>query len=184
MAAATGLRHRHGNRCRAKGRCSCPWEAFVYSKQDGKKLRKTFPTRAAAKSRRDDKLGAVKRGELRAPTATTVREAAEAFMARAKDGSIPTASGGRYKPATLRGYRVGLDKRVLPALGHKRLSDVRRADVQELADRLTAEGLSASTVQNTLDPLRAIYRRAIRREEGVTVNPTQELGTAPAGRQA
>jgi integrase len=175
MAASTGLRHRHGNRCRVKGRCSCPWEAFVYSKQDGKKLRKTFPTRAAAKSWRDDKLGAVKRGELRAPTARTVREASEAFMAGAKDGSIPTASGGRYKPATLRGYRVGLDKRVLPALGHKRLSDVRRADVQDLADRLTAERLSASTVQNTLDPLRAIYRRAIRREEGVTVNPTQGL---------
>jgi integrase len=175
MAASTGLRQRHGNRCRAKGRCSCPWEAFVYSKQDDKKLRKTFPTRAAAKSWRDDKLGAVKRGELRAPTATTVREAAEAFMAGAKDGSIPTASGGRYKPATLRGYRVGLDKRVLPALGNKRLSDVRRADVQELADRLTAEGLSASTVQNTLDPLRAIYRRAIRRDEGVTINPTKGL---------
>jgi integrase len=57
----------------------------------------------------------------------------------------------------------------------KRLSDVRRADVQELADRLTAEGLSASTVQNTLDPLRAIYRRAIRRDEGVTINPTKDL---------
>ena len=64
---------------------------------------------------------------------------------------------------------------MLPALGHKRLSDVRRADVQELADRLTAEGLSASTVQNTLDPLRAIYRRAIRRDEGVTINPTKGL---------
>jgi len=174
MASSTGLRQRHGNRCRAKGRCSCPWEASVFSQQDGKKLRKTFPTRAAAKSWRDDKLGAVKRGELRAPTATTVREAAEVFMAGAKKGSIPTASGGRFKPATLRGYRVGLDKRVLPALGHKRLSDVQRADVQKLADRLTAEGLSASTVQNTLDPLRAIYRRARRRDE-VTDNPTVDL---------
>jgi integrase len=63
----------------------------------------------------------------------------------------------------------------LPPLGHKRLSDVRRADVQELADRLTAEELSASTVQNTLDPLRAIYRRALRRDEGVTINPTKGL---------
>jgi integrase len=68
-----------------------------------------------------------------------------------------------------------LDKRILPALGNRRLSDVHRADVQELADQLTAEGLSASTVQNTLDPLRAIYRRAIRRDEGVTINPTKGL---------
>lgn len=52
---------------------------------------------------------------------------------------------------------------------------MRRADVQELVDRLTAEGFSASTVQNTLDPLRAIHRRAIRRDEGVTINPTKGL---------
>jgi integrase len=105
----------------------------------------------------------------------TVRQAAEAFMAGARDGSIPTASGARYKPATLRGYSVGLNKRLLPTLGGMRLSDVERRDVQELANRLTSEGLSASTVQNTLDPLRVIYRRAIRRDEGVTVDPTEGL---------
>jgi Phage integrase, N-terminal SAM-like domain len=98
---------------------------------------------------------------------------AEAFLAGARDGSIPTASGARYKPATLRGYRVGLQKRVPPALGDMRLSEVQRRDVQDLADRLTAEGLSASTAQNTLDPLRVIYRRTIRRDEGVTVDPRQ-----------
>ena len=95
-------------------------------------------------------------------------------MAGARDGSIPTASGTRYKPATLRGYRVGLDKRLLPTLGAMRLSDVERRDVQKLANRLTSEGLSASTVQNTLDPLRVIYRRAIRDEE-VTADPTERL---------
>ncbi len=172
---ATGMRQRHSLKCTGKGRCSCPWEAWVYSKRDGRKIRKTFPTRAAAKGWREDSRGAVKRGELRPPTTTTVRQAAEVFMAGAKAKTIPTASGDDYKPATLRGYRVSLDKRILPALGNRRLSDVHRADVQELADRLTAEGLSASTVQNTLDPLRAIYRRAIRRDEGVTINPTKGL---------
>jgi integrase len=177
MPRSTGLEQRHGRRCKG-GKCSCPWQATVSSKRDRKRIRKLFRgqgAKEAAKRWKRDAEAAVERGELRAPTATTVREAADAFMAGAKDGSIPTASGGRYKPATLRGYRVGLDKRVLPALGHKRLSDVRRADVQELADRLTAEGLGASTVQNTLDPLRAIYRRAIRRDEGVTINPTKGL---------
>lgn len=172
---AMGMRQRHGLKCAGKGRCNCPWEAWVYSKRDGRKIRKTFPTRAAAKGWREDSRGAVKRGELRPPTTTTVRQAAEVFMAGAKAKTIPTASGDDYKPATLRGYRVSLDKRILPALGNRRLSDVHRADVQELADRLTAEGLSASTVQNTLDPLRAIYRRAIRRDEGVTINPTKGL---------
>lgn len=172
---AAGVLQRHGRRCSAKGRCSCPWQASVFSRHDGKKIRKNFPSRDAAKAWREDKLSAARRGELRAPTATTVRQAAEAFMAGAKDGSIPTASGGQYKPATLRGYRVALDKRIYPAMGSRRLSDVRRRDVQDLADKLTAEGLSASTVQNTLDPLRVIYRRAIRREEGVAIDPTEGL---------
>jgi integrase len=54
--------------------------------------------------------------------------------------------------------------RILPRLGHLRLSAVTRAAVQDFADELTAQGLSASTVQNTLDPLRVIFRRAIRRD--------------------
>ncbi len=137
---ATGVHQRHGLKCNGKGRCDCPWQASVYSKADRKKVRQNFPTRAAAKAWRDDKLGATRRGELRVPTATTVRVAAEAFMEGAKAKTIPTASGDEYKPATLRGYRVSLNKRILPALGNKRLSEVRRADVQELADRLTAEG--------------------------------------------
>ncbi len=172
--AAEGVFQRHGNRCSGRARCDCPWQASVYSPRDGKKIRKAFPTKAAALAWREEKKPAVRKGELRAPTSTTVRAAAEAFMAGARDGSIPTSSGGRYKPATLRGYRVGLDKRVLPTLGDRRLSDVQRRDVQDLADRLTAKGLSASTVQNTLDPLRVVYRRAIKRDE-VTIDPTAGL---------
>jgi integrase len=181
---APGIRQRHGVNCSGKGRCSCPWQASVYSKRDGKKIRQNFPTRAAAKAWREDKLGAVRRGELRPPTSTTVRDAADTFMAGARDGSIPTCAGARYKPATLRGYQVGMNKRVLPELGDMRLSEVQRRDVQDLADRLTAEGLSASTVQNTLDPLRVIFRRAIRREEGIAVDPTEGLELRrPAGRR-
>jgi len=59
---------------------------------------------------------------------------------------------------------------VLPELGGARLSELRRIDVQDLADRLCAEGLDASTVRNTLMPLRAIFRRALARGE-IAVNP-------------
>jgi integrase len=54
------------------------------------------------------------------------------------------------------------------------------AVAQDLADKLTGKdeitgrGLSASTVQNTLDPLRVIYRRAIRRDI-VSFDPTEGL---------
>jgi integrase len=174
----TGIRPRHSRSCssRTGKRCNCTpgWEAFVYLKREGRKLRKTFPTLAEAKRWRADASAAADRGRLRSPTSTTVRQAAEAFLTGARDGSIPTVSGARYKPSTIRGYERGLNLRVLPDLGDMRLADVQRGDVQDLADRLTADGLSASTIQNTLDPLRVIYRRAIRRDQ-LSVDPTEGL---------
>jgi len=171
---AAGIRQRHGRRCKRSSGCACPWEASVYSKRDEKKIRRTFPTKAAAVAWRDDSRSAVRRKALRAPTATTVHQAAEELLLGMRDGSIPTRTGTRYKAATVRSYDEALKLRILPAIGSRRLTDVEREDVQELADRLTAEGLSASTVQNQLDPLRVIYRRAIRRDL-VSVDPTKGL---------
>lgn len=168
-----GVYRMHARGCKG-GRCCCAYQARIRTR-GRKQLTRSFPTLGEAKAWRSEMTTASEAGKLIAPSRTTVAEAAERLLAGMRDGSIPASSGRRYRPATIRGYAVGLNKRVLPALGHKRLSEVRRADVQELADRLTAEGLSASTVQNTLDPLRVIFRRAIRREEGVGVDPTKEL---------
>jgi integrase len=71
----------------------------------------------------------------------------------------------------LRSYEQALTRRVTPALGHLKLSAVGRNDIQDLADRLVAEGLAASTVRNAILPLRAIYRRATARQD-VALNPT------------
>lgn len=176
MAAGIRTRHsracasRHGKRCN----CSPSYEAWVYSKRDDKKIRKTFSLLAEAKAWRSDAGNALNCGRLRAPTATTLKDAAAEFLAGAEQGAIPTRSGGRYKPATLRSYRRALDARILPVLGAQRLTELQRRDVQDLADELTGQGLSASTIQNTLDPLRVIYRRAIRRDL-VSVDPTEGL---------
>jgi hypothetical protein len=105
---ATGIRQRHGRGCSRKGRCTCPYEAFVYSKREGKKIRKTFPTHDAAKSWRADAQRAANRGQLRSSTAITVREAAQALIDGMSDGSIPTRSGLRYKPGTIRSYAEAL----------------------------------------------------------------------------
>jgi hypothetical protein len=67
---AAGVRQRHGLNCNRKGRCHCPWEASVYSKRDAKKIRKTFPTKAAAVTWRDDSRSAVRKGSMSAPTAS------------------------------------------------------------------------------------------------------------------
>jgi hypothetical protein len=73
-----------------------------------------------------------------------------------------------------------LDKRVLDDFGARKLGDVTRFDLQDLVDRVLAEGLSPSTIQNTLMPLRAIYRRALQRGE-VAVNPTTMLEVPSGG---
>jgi integrase len=172
---ATGVRQRHGLNCNRKGRCDCPWEASVYSKRDAKKIRKTFPTKAAAVTWRDDSRSAVRKGSMSAPTAITISEAADAWLARARAGTSLTRSGDPYKPSALRAYADALRLRVNPAIGSMRLSEVRAIDLKRLlVNPLIAEGRSASNVGVTLLPLRAIYREAI--EEGVVVvNPTSGL---------
>ena len=97
---------------------------------------------------------------MRAGLSGTLREAAEAWLAGARSAAIRNRSGHRHKPSALRGYEAARVGRVLPELGGARLSEIRRIDVQELADHLCAEGLDASTVRNTLMALRAIFRRA------------------------
>ena len=172
---AEGIEIRHARACPAtdggKCRCNPTYRAWVFDARDGKRIRKAFPTQAAAKAWRADAVGAVRRGALRAAPSATVREAAARWLDGACDGSIRTRSGTAYKPSAIRGYDAALQTRLLPALGSARLADVTRPDVQAFVDRLLGQGLDGSTIRNTLMPLRVIYRRAIARGE-VAVNPT------------
>jgi integrase len=183
----TGIRERHARSCasRTAGRCSCrpSYEAWVYLKREDRKVRRTFERLADAKAWRQDASVAARRNKLRGPSKLTLREAADAFLDGIRDGSIPNRSGDRYAPATIRGYERGLRLRVLPELGDRKLTDVTRSDVQDLADRLTGDGLSPSTVLNTLDPLRRIYDRAVKRDL-VSIDPTDGLELRrPKGRR-
>jgi len=173
-----GIQVRHQSRCPATAgnTCGCTpvYQAQVWSARDRKPIRKTFRTLAAAREWRQDSQVALRRGTMRAPTPTTVTEAARQWMAAAQAGVIRTRSGETYKPSALRTYQHALDSKLLPRLGYARLSTVTRNDIQDLIDHLTAQGLSPSTVHNAVLPLRAIYRRAVLRCE-VAVNPTHNL---------
>ena len=104
----------------------------------------------------------------------TVGQAAEEWIEGARTGAVVDRSGRRYKASTVRGYEQSLRDRIIPALGAYRLSELRRTEVQALADALAAEGLAPATIRNQLDPLRAIFRRALNREL-VAINPTTGL---------
>jgi integrase len=142
----------------------------VWSARERRRIRKTFPSISAAKAWRSDAVTSLRRGTMRAPTATTLRQAWEAWLAGATDGTIRTRSGDRYKPSAIRSYESAMRLRLLDEFGGARLSDISRVAVQDFVDRMIAEGLDASTIRNAIMPLRAIFRRALARGE-IAVNP-------------
>jgi integrase len=175
-----GIIARHSLGCPArwssgpdKGPCRCTprYQAQVWSAHDRKRISRTFPNLAAAKSWRHDASVALRRGALVVGGGAKLRDAAADWLEAAEAGLIRNRSGDPYKPSALRNYEQALRTRMLPALGDKRLSEIRRSDLQRLVNRLMADGLSPSSIRNALLPLRVIYRHALALDE-VAANPT------------
>ena len=149
-----GITVRHGRHCDASqgGRCRCApaYQAQVFSPRDRRTIRKSFKSLADARTWRADTKAALQRGTLRAPTRTTLAEAADDWLSAARAGIARTRSGERYKPSALRSYEEALRTKVLPELGHLRLSAVDRLCVQDTVDRLVGQGLAPSTVRNSV----------------------------------
>jgi len=178
---AEGIRKLHSKGCGARegGRCNCKagYEAAVYLSREGRKVRKTFKREAEAKSWRADALALRARGGLRVTKPTTIEQAWEKWHEGAKAGTVTNRSGDPYKPSALRSYERAMRLRVLPRFGGVKLAELHRPDLQEFADGLLSEGLNPSTIQVTLLPLRAIFRRALSRGE-LVANPCNGLQLA------
>jgi integrase len=175
---AEGIRRRHSQGCNVNDgrRCNCKagWEASIYLASEERKLRRTFARESEARSWRADAQAAAKAEALNAPSPITVEQAAWLWLEAARAGRVRDRSGHPYKPSTLREYARVLHLRVLPEFGSVRLSDVSRADLQGFVDELLTKQLAASTIRNTVNPLQAIYRYAVRREV-VEANPTRDV---------
>src|SRR5215210_4742361 len=143
-----GLQECHSRSCAIgdSGRCNCKpsYQAWVRDPRSGQRMSHRCASKAEAKAWREDHLVGLRKGTVRAPTRTTLAEAAEGWLEGVKAGTIRNRSGDFYKPSAVRGYERALRLRVLPHLGHLRLSDVRRRDVQDFADGLYAGGASPS----------------------------------------
>jgi integrase len=150
------------------------YQAQVWSTRERKTIRKTFLTLTAARSWRHESQVALRKGTLRSTSHLTLEQAANAWLTAAQDGIVRTRAGEAYKPSAIRAYRQALNHRVLPTLGNKRLTAISHTILQDFADQLSANGLSPSSVRNTILPLRATFRRAERRGD-VAVNPTLKL---------
>lgn len=99
-------------------------------------------------------------------------EAADRWLAAAESGQAVTRSSKPYRSDVVAGYRLCLERYVLPELGRRRLDTITRGDVLALIGSLQQQGLSPSTVRNAIVPLRSLYRFA-NDHRLVTDNPTR-----------
>jgi integrase len=171
---ATGIDTRHSKQCgsRTGGRCNCAktFQAHVYDARSGKRIRKTFPSEAAAKAWRQDAHVALRRGELSGDRGPTLNDALDRWLDALE--TEQTRSGDRYKPATIRDYRRTVRMYgIREALGHVRVRELRTQDAQRWIDGLVRAGvLAPATIDSAVTPLKAFYRRALVRGEATT-NP-------------
>jgi integrase len=186
--ADRGIAVRHRLRCRSLegGACNCEpaYQVNVYSARDGRRLWKTCATRAEARAWQVDAKQGIRKGTLRAPSAVTLREAAEEWLDGGRSGVIRTRGGRRFKPSVLRSYERALNLRILPEFGGAKLGSITHIDLQHFVDRLRVTPvdpkrpelgtLDPSTIRNTIVPLRSIFRHALRRGR-IAVNPTAGL---------
>ena len=172
---ATGVRQRHGRGC--KGTALQVPVGGVRLQQARRARRSARRSRRTPRRRR----GATTpdggpQADLRAPTLTTVEQAAEAWLQGARKGLIRNRSGDPYKPATIRAYETALRLRVLPEIGTSGYRRSRGPTCRTSSTGCSRPASSASTIGVTLLPLRAIYKRALARPEtGIAVNPTSGL---------
>ena len=174
----TGIEERHRNGCATERgrRCNCSpsYRAEVFSARDGRKLRKTLATLVEAKQWRADTERALRDGRRLGARPITFRQAARQFLDGIQDGSIRNRSGDVYKPSAIRSYEGALRLRLLPALGAHKLAEIRRSDLQRLVGQWLAQGHDPSSIRNTTNAARAVYRHALANEL-VAVNPTAGL---------
>jgi integrase len=182
---AAGIEERHARSCRTRkgGRCYCAptYQANVWDGSRRERHRKTFATESEARAWRKDALIALRRGRrVSKPSAATLEDTASEWLEGARKGTVRTRSGDPYKPAAIRSYERSLRLRVYPQFGQEPLADVRRVDLQGLIEDLTGLGLAPSTIEATVIPLRAIFRRELSRGR-VAVNPTTGLELPKGG---
>ena len=94
------VRHRRACSIHAHGSCSCrpAYQAQAYSAREQRTIRRTFASPAEARAWRQETQVALRQRKLRAPTRTTLAEAAAEWLSAAQAGVVRTRSGEAYNP--------------------------------------------------------------------------------------
>jgi integrase len=172
---------------RKRGDGKTAYQANVFDKNGnggkGRRIRKTFDTKTAAKQWRTDAMAALRAGTLaEAKPKTTVREKCEEWLGDARRGVVRARGGNEFKPSTIRAYDQALRLRVYPHIGTAQFYAVRRVHLQRLVDHLVADGVAPATINTVVGALGAVYGRAVHDDE-LQISPTRGV-KVPAARNA
>ena len=122
--------------------------------QNGKRIRKTFPTYKRASDYDKEVIAQVSRGDFILPSKDTVKDIAEKWHARKK-------AAGTYRFSTLQNWRTHIDKYIVPLLGDLPIQQVGIEAVESAAAEW-ARMTSVNTANKTLTTLTAIFKLAQR----------------------
>jgi integrase len=100
-------------------------------------------------------------------------DARKQFVTAARAGRALNKHGRRYKKKAIDVIEGRLEHDIEPALGRRRITDVRRGDVQAIVDNLTPVA-SGSSVRGVVNSLRALYTWAEDRDL-VSHNPASRV---------
>src|SRR5829696_2527279 len=120
MPSPSSKKRRAGSSEDATCTCRPAYQAQVFSSRDRRTIRKSFRALSEARAWRTETQAALRKGTVRAPTRTTLEEAAAEWLSAAHAGIAHTRSGDPYKPSALRSYEEALRTKILPELGRLR----------------------------------------------------------------
>lgn len=178
-----GIQERHREACNfhTGGRCNCQrsYRASVYDPRVKRNVysgwQRDLPTvqkwRTQAQRELDAELQA---GVSPAGQSPILRDEWKLWLKGARAGAFSNRNGDRYKPSTLEGYERSWRNHIDAEFGHKRIGTVTHRELQKWVEKEAAAGVKRSTINNALDPLRVLFRRALKRGE-VRTNPTLDL---------
>lgn len=164
-----GVFARHQKNCALKDdrtcNCSPSYFGVVWDREASRHHKTRHLSRAiAARDARADLKEALRRGELMtSDSGMRLGEAFEAFVQAARDGVALNKRRRRYRPRAVEDLDSAR-KHIPEQLARRRLAEVKRGELQNLADRMSADGFSGSRVRTVINALRSLYSWAQDRE--------------------
>ena len=124
---------------------------------------KRYPTPSAARHARKALLDLLEKGGMPREAPLRLRDAVPRFVEDAKAGRALNKKGKKYKPNAIKTIEQALGLHVVPTLGGRRIVDIRKRDIQKIADDVS-EKRSGSRVRGVINSVRSFYTWANQRE--------------------